>query len=121
MATRTSYSKLLEPIKIGGVEIRNRVAMGALQLAGVDGRDPKQLDGSRCGGANELLKRSVENGDVLVEASIRPSGVPKTGSRSAGTNIERCQTCIAAVATLASNGGRYRKPPEGRFGESWSR
>ncbi|MDQ5841815.1 MAG: FAD-dependent oxidoreductase [Chloroflexota bacterium] len=40
MATRTSYSKLFEPIRIGGVEIRNRVAMGAMGnffLTNVDG------------------------------------------------------------------------------------
>jgi 2-enoate reductase len=40
MATRTEYSKLLMPIKIGGVEIRNRVAMGAMGdffLTNVDG------------------------------------------------------------------------------------
>ena len=40
MATRAEYSKLLMPIKIGGVEIRNRVAMGAMGdffLTNVDG------------------------------------------------------------------------------------
>jgi 2-enoate reductase len=40
MAVATVYSKLLEPISIGGVEIRNRVAMGAMGnfgLTNVDG------------------------------------------------------------------------------------
>jgi hypothetical protein len=39
----------------------------------VAGRDPKQPDGARCGGANELLELSVENGDLIVE-SVDPSG-----------------------------------------------
>jgi 2-enoate reductase len=37
MATRAEYSKLLMPIKIGGVEIRNRGAMGDFFLTNVDG------------------------------------------------------------------------------------
>jgi 2-enoate reductase len=34
-----SYSKLLEPINIGGVEIRNRVAMGAMGNFGLTNTD----------------------------------------------------------------------------------
>jgi 2,4-dienoyl-CoA reductase-like NADH-dependent reductase (Old Yellow Enzyme family) len=39
MATATAYSKLLEPINIGGVEIRNRVAMGAMGNFGLTNTD----------------------------------------------------------------------------------
>jgi 2,4-dienoyl-CoA reductase-like NADH-dependent reductase (Old Yellow Enzyme family) len=39
MATATACSKLLEPINIGGVEIRNRVAMGAMGNFGLTNTD----------------------------------------------------------------------------------
>lgn len=39
MATVTSYPKLLQPINIGGVEIRNRIAMGAMGNFGLTNTD----------------------------------------------------------------------------------